>query len=78
MKQTHRVPNFYPRLMMFAIICGAVLFVMHFVLPGNFENIMPGVALSPIAQIGLFVILSLGGGMLGFWITFGDILREEK
>ncbi len=78
MKPQDRIPGFYGRLFMFAVMCGLVLYVVHFILPGNAENIAGDLAFNPIAQVGLFIVLALGGALIGFWITFGDVFRQQE
>ncbi len=77
-KQPTQIPFLYWRLFMFAAMCGLVLWITHFILPGNAEKVLGDIALNPIAQIGLFIVLSLGGALIGFWITFGDLFRTES
>lgn len=72
------IPGFYPRLMMFAVLCALTVYLMHFILPGGPDKVLGDVQLNPLAQIGLFVILSLAGGLIAFWITFGDALRQHE
>ncbi len=77
-KQQTQIPYLYRRLLMFAIMCALVLFTTYHILPGNAENALGDIALNPIAQIGLFIVLSLGVALIGFWITFGDLFRPES
>lgn len=77
-KQPLQIPFFYRRLAMFATMCALVLFTTYHILPGNAENVLGDIALNPIAEIGLFVVLSFAGGLIGFWITFGDLFRQES
>ncbi len=73
-----QIPAFYRRLFMFLVMCGLILYFMQLVLPGNAEKLFPDIAFNPIAQIGLFIILSLAGALIGFWITFGDLFRQQE
>ncbi len=77
-KQPTQIPHLYRRIIMFAVICALVLLTTYHILPGNAENALGDIALNPIAQIGLFIVLSLGGALLGFWIVFGDLFRPER
>ncbi len=68
-----------PRVLMFAAMLGLVLYTVHFFLPSPVEQGGDQVALNPILQIGLFLMLTLFGALIGFWITFGDLVnRTEK
>jgi hypothetical protein len=51
---------------------------MHFILPGQYEGGLPGINLNPLAEIGLFIILSFAGALIAFWITFGDQFSREE
>ncbi len=68
-----------PRLIMFLLMAGITVYITHFVLPGNLEQLTPDIAYSPIAQIAVFIVLTLGGLLVALWITFGDLInRGEK
>ncbi len=72
-----RISFLLPRVLMFVAMLGLIFYSVHFLLPGD-----PGdgeIALNPMLQIGLFLMLTLFGGLIGFWITFGDLInRAEK
>ncbi len=74
-----RVPVLLPRLLMFAAMLGLLIYALHFILPAPPEAGAPEIALNPNLQIGLFLMLTLFGALIGFWITFGDLInRAEK
>ncbi len=73
-----QIPSFYPRLLMFTLMCALTVWVMHYILPGAPDNALGDVTLNPLAQVGLFIVLTLGGGLIAFWITFGDVLRQQE
>ncbi len=76
---TPRVSLLLPRLLMFAVMLGLIFYALHFILPSPSPNVTDEVALNPALQIGLFVMLTLFGALIGFWITFGDLInRTEK
>lgn len=72
-----QIPFLYRRLVMFTIMCALVLFTTYHILPGNAEGALGDIALNPLAQTGLFIVLSLAGALIGFWIIFGDLFRPE-
>ncbi len=78
MNPSSRIPGFYLRCIMFALILALVVYVMHFILPGNADAVLPDIALNPIAQIGLFIVLSLGAALIGFWVIFGDVFQHQE
>ncbi len=74
-----RVPHLLPRLMMFAAMLALILYSVHFILPLPPEGGTEEIALNPALQIGLFLMLTLFGALIGFWIMFGDLInRPEK
>ncbi len=77
-KQPTQIPDLYRRLIMFAAMCALVLLTTYHILPGNTEGAFGDIALNPIAQVGLFIVLSFGGALIGFWLTFGDLFRSEN
>ncbi|MGE5138651.1 MAG: hypothetical protein ACM3JD_04245 [Rudaea sp.] len=77
-KLASRIPNFYLRVLLFLVESALVVYVMHFILPGQYEGGLPGINLNPLAEIGLFVILSFAGALIAFWITFGDQFSREE
>ncbi len=76
---TSRISLLLPRLLMFAAMLALIFYALHFILPSPDPNGAEEVALNPGLQIGLFVMLTLFGALIGFWITFGDLInRTEK
>ncbi len=76
---TPRISTLLPRILMFAAMLGLIIYSLHFILPSTAANGTEEVALNPAMQIGLFLMLSLFGALIGFWITFGDLInRAEK
>ncbi len=74
-----RISVLLPRLLMFAAMLGLIFYSFHFILPSSSPNGAEEVALNPALQIGLFLMLTLFGALIGFWITFGDLInRTEK
>ncbi len=74
-----RLSILLPRLVMFAAMLGLIIYALHFILPTPPEAGAPEIALNPALQIGLFLTLTLFGALIGFWITFGDLInRTEK
>ncbi len=68
-----------PRLLMFAVMLALIIYAVHFILPSSAPGETQEVALNPALQIGLFLMLTLFGALIGFWITFGDLInRTEK
>ncbi len=78
MNLPNQVPGFYKRAILFGLICMVILFLTLYILPGSAQNAMPDIALNPVAEIGMFVILALIGGLIGFWLTFGDVMRQQN
>ncbi|MGB8647090.1 MAG: hypothetical protein WCF84_17770 [Anaerolineae bacterium] len=73
-----RIPGLYRRVLMLAVMCGLILYSLQLILPGNAEKLFPDLAFNSVAQIGLYIILSLAGALIGFWITFGDLFRQQE
>ncbi len=74
-----RISFLLPRVLMFAAMLGLILYSVHFLLPGDAADGAGEIALNPVLQIGLFLMLTLCGALIGFWITFGDLInRTEK
>lgn len=68
-----------PRIAMFLSMLALIAYLLHFVLPNPDTSRAGDIALNPAVQIGLFVTLGLLGALVGFWITFGDLVnRGEK
>lgn len=68
-----------PRIFMFAVMLALIVYVMHFVLPVPVQEESEAISFNPILQIGLFFTLTIFGALVGFWITFGDLInRGEK
>jgi hypothetical protein len=68
-----------PRILMFAVMLALIVYVMHFVLPTPIQDEGEAIAFNPILQVGLFFTLTIFGALVGFWITFGDLInRGEK
>ena len=79
MNPESRIPVLLPRAVMFAAMLGLVLYVMHFVLPAPIQDPSEDISLNPLLQVGLFIALTIFGALVGFWITFGDLInRGEK
>jgi hypothetical protein len=79
MNPQSRIPVLLPRIAMFAAILALVIYVMHFILPGPVQSEGEDIALNPMLQVALFITLTLFGALVGFWITFGDLVnRGEK
>ncbi len=70
--------NLLPRVVMFGVMLALIIYTMHFVLPDAAQSQTPEVALNPLFQIGLFLMLSLVGALIGFWITFGDLVNRDE
>ena len=75
---TPRVTVLLPRLLMFAAMLALIVYSMHFILPTSPEEGVDQVALNPVLQIGLFLMLTLFGALIGFWITFGDLINRTQ
>jgi hypothetical protein len=74
-----RVTALVPRIAMFLSMLILIIYLIHFVLPSGSTTESGDIALNPAIQIGLFVTLGLFGALIGFWITFGDLVnRGEK
>ncbi len=68
-----------PRIVMFVAMLTLIVYSLHFLLPAPVQDGDTDIALNPALQIGLFVALGLFGALIGFWITFGDLVnRGEK
>jgi hypothetical protein len=79
MNPQSRITVLVPRIVMFAAMLVLIVYVMHFVLPAPTPNEGADIALNPALQIGLFITLTIFGVLVGFWITFGDLVnRREK
>ncbi len=79
MNTQRRFVDLLPRVLMFAAMLALVLYTMHFLLPTTVQQEQGEVALNPILQVGLFLTLTIFGSLIGFWITFGDLVnRSEK
>jgi hypothetical protein len=76
MKEPIHISRVLPRLAMFAAMLGLLIYATHFILPVPSESSIDAVALDPLVQIGLFLALTILGGLVGFWITFGDLLDQ--
>ncbi len=73
-----RVSVLLPRVVMYVVMLAVILYVLHFLWPMTPpENGTNEIALNPVFQIGLIVALTLFGALVGFWITFGDLLNRE-
>jgi hypothetical protein len=79
MNSQSRFSFFLPRVVMFTAMLVLILFATHYILPAGDDSGPDAVALNPVIQIGLFLTLTIFGGLIGFWITFGDLVnRGEK
>ncbi len=79
MKTRSQAVSLWPRIVLFILLGIATLYLTHFALPGNLELIFPDISFSPVAEILLFLLLTAGGLLVAFWITFGDLInRGEK
>lgn len=68
-----------PRVILFAAMLTLIVYMLHFLLPIPVPSEPAEIALNPAVQIGLFLTLGLFGALIGFWITFGDLVnRGEK
>ncbi len=75
---TPNISALLPRILMFAAMLGLILYALHFILPVTAPGGKEEIALNPALQIGLFVMLSLFGALIGFWITFGDLINRSE
>ncbi len=75
-----RVSVLLPRVVMYIVMLAVILYVLHFLWPTvPPENGTDEIALNPVFQVGLYLALALLGALVGFWITFGDLInREDK
>ena len=76
MKLQPHVYRFLPRVGMFALMLVLIVFATHFILPSPSDGGPDAVSLNPLMQIGLFLTLTIFGGLIGFWITFGDLINR--
>jgi hypothetical protein len=68
-----------PRILAFIMMLALIVYLLHFLLPSPAQNGPEDIALNPALQIGLTIALGLFGALVGFWITFGDLVnRGEK
>ncbi len=65
-----------PRILMFAVMLALIVYVLHFVLPAPVQDEDEAIAFNPLLQIGLFLTLTIFGALVGFWITFGDLINR--
>lgn len=67
------------RIAMFVSMLIVIVYLLHFILPSSSTVEQGDIALNPWIQIGLSIALGLFGALIGFWITFGDLVnRGEK
>jgi prepilin signal peptidase PulO-like enzyme (type II secretory pathway) len=79
MNPQSKIPALLPRTLMFAAMLALVVYVMHFALPESAAKEGEDLVLNPMLQVGLFLALTIFGALVGFWITFGDLVnRGEK
>jgi hypothetical protein len=78
MNQDDRVMLLLPRIVMFAVMLGLILFATHYILPGIQEAGPDAIVLNPWIQVGLFLTLTFFGALVGFWITFGDLINRTS
>ncbi len=78
MKTPSESMRYLPRIVMFIAIAVVTVFITHFVLPGNLEQVTSDIVFNPWAQIALFIVLTLGGLIIAFWITFGDLINRGE
>ncbi len=71
------VYGFLPRVAMFTVMLALIVYSTHFILPTPAENGADAISLNPLLQIGLFLALTIFGGLVGFWITFGDLINRS-
>ena len=69
---------FLPRVVMFMAMLVLIIFSTHFILPAPPDGGPDAIALNPAIQIGLFLTLTILGGLIGFWITFGDLINKTE
>ncbi len=67
-----------PRLLMYAAMLGVIVYAAHFALPIEPDGGTAEVVFKPALQIGLFLTLTLCGALIGFWITFGDLIDRPE
>jgi hypothetical protein len=79
MDPQNKIQLLLPRIVMFVAMLTLIVYLLHFVLPAPVQSGDTDIALNPALQIGLFTALGLFGALVGFWITFGDLVnRGEK
>jgi hypothetical protein len=79
MKPPSEFSGLVPRLLLFGAMLVLIVYMLHFLLPAPIQAEPADIALNPLLQIGLFMSLGLLGALIGFWITFGDLVnRGEK
>ncbi len=78
MKQSASFYGFIPRVAMFMAMLALIVYATHFILPAPAEGGTDAISLNPLIQIGLFLTLTIFGGLIGFWITFGDLINRPE
>jgi hypothetical protein len=74
-----KIGTLWPRFLLFAVMLALIIYAVHFILPSPTPAETEEIALNPALQVGLFLMLTLFGALIGFWITFGDLInRTEK
>jgi hypothetical protein len=74
-----KISTLVARIVVFVAMLALILYLVHFLLPAPVQAGPDDIALNPVLQTGLFVTLGLFGALIGFWITFGDLVnRGEK
>ncbi len=73
-----RVSVLMPRVVMYAAMLGLIVYAAHFALPVDPEGGTAEVVFKPALQIGLFLTLTVCGALIGFWITFGDLINPTE
>jgi hypothetical protein len=76
MNPMSRISALAPRIALFVAMLALIVYLVHFLLPAPVQTEPSDIALNPALQFGLFVTLGLLGALIGFWITFGDLVNR--
>lgn len=66
-----------PRIVMFMSMLVLIVYQLHFILPSPAQE-SPELISNPAVQTGLLVALGLLGALIGFWILFGDLVKQGE